>query len=234
MVCNNYIICDFYINYSIPWGMRRLTKNKRIKKTCFKKFPALSWMQEVKNLVQKLQQSMQDFFATNAGKQVRSMAMHVKNCWSCLRNRNFANWYLGNTKIWWHDLFRFGCFLEAGGFLMMEVMFPLEVSIKYCQRCGLMWPAAMSSMSRNQEEGVSRALRNIFGNTKKVSGFKIGSLNISSAGRPVVFRSAWFQLKVVKFTSPRDLDFKLCGKFCWKTRHERHVGLDHHRWWLTW
>ncbi len=39
-------------------------------------------MQEVKNLVQKLQQSMQDFFATNAGKQVRRMAMDVKNCWS--------------------------------------------------------------------------------------------------------------------------------------------------------
>ena len=127
-------------------------------------------------------------------------------------------------RLWWQNLFRLGCFLEAGGFLMMEVMFTLEVSIKYCQRCGLMWPAAMTSMmSRNQEEGVSRALRNIFGNTKKVSGFKIGSLNISSVGRPVVFRSVWFRLKVVKSQIQGTLTSKCAANFAaenttWKAR----------------
>jgi len=50
--------------------------------------------QEVKNLVQKLQQSMQDFFATNAGKQVFGLYGH-----GCQELVKFYKEFVNNIDI---------------------------------------------------------------------------------------------------------------------------------------
>ena len=111
------------------------------------------------------------------------MAMDVKNWWSFIRNlHEFANRYLGNTQtysmLWWHELCSLGCFAGSWRWCVndesdvfvgnLRNMLPISSNI-YRTWSSQVWfhPFVF------QEEGVSRALRNIFGNTKKVSGFKL-------------------------------------------------------------
>ena len=98
--------------------------------------------------------------------------------------------------------FRLGCLLEV------LTVFPISIGHEV-PRCGF-----MSAWSHDVRRRESREpFGNIFGNTKKVSGWKNWKFGknmkeLPLESNPSVLRSV---------------------SFGW-----RHVGLDHHRWWLTW